>query len=564
MKNTDNESLVPIGKEEIDRARRVLMQYKRDKANLERKIIDNEQWWKLRHWEQLRRDKSEYKPASAWLWNVIVSKHADAMDSFPEPVLLPRAEDDTAEAKKLSSVIPIILDQNDFEEVYSQLQWYKLKQGTGVYGIFWDSFKNNGLGDVSIKKVDVLSLFWESGICDIQDSKNLFYVTLKDRDELCRLYPELDKKELGDGIDIAQYIYDDHVDTSNKVPVVDWYYRKDTLLHYCKFTGDQLIFATENHPELYPDGWYAHGMYPFVFDTMFSIEGTPCGYGYIDVCKETQTQIDLINHSVINNAMLASKPRYFIRGDGSVNEEEFADWTKDFVHTNGNLGRDSILQIDVNPVNPIYVTLLNNKIDELKETSGNRDSTNGGTSSGVTAASAIAAMQEAGGKISRDSNRTSYRAYRQVIYHCIELIRQFYDIPRQFRILGDMGKIGFTSYSNVGLRPKYQGESFGVDLGYRVPEFDIEVCAQRSNPYTRLSQNELALQFYNLGFFDPARADAALACLEMMDFSRKESVMQSISKKASGIQTYGATNAKLPSPDIREKAMRYAAESVLP
>lgn len=564
MKDKDSEKLVPIGKEEISRARQTLMQYKRDKHNLERKLIENEQWWKLRHWEQLRRDKSEYKPASAWLWNVIVSKHADAMDAFPEPVLLPRAEDDREEAKKLSSVIPIILEQNDFEEVYSQLQWYKLKQGTGVYGIFWDSSKSNGLGDISIKKVDVLSLFWESGIGDIQDSKNLFYVTLRDRDELCRLYPDLDRKALGDDLDIAQYIYDDHVDTSNKVPVVDWYYRKETLLHYCRFTGDQLIFSTENEPLLYPDGWYAHGMYPFVFDTMFSIEGTPCGYGYIDVCKETQTQIDLLNHSVINNAMLASKPRYFIRGDGSVNEEEFADWTKDFVHTNGNLGKDSILQIDVNPINPIYVTLLNNKIDELKETSGNRDSTNGGTASGVTAASAIAAMQEAGGKISRDSGRTSYRAYRQVIYHCIELIRQFYDIPRQFRILGDMGRIGFTSYSNAGLIPKYQGMSFGVDLGYRTPEFDIEVCAQRSNPYTKLSQNELALQFYNLGFFDPERSDAALACLEMMDFSRKEAVMQSIVRKASDIQKRGAVNGKLPSPDARDKTVRRMAEGVLP
>ncbi len=526
------EVFLPIGKDEITKARQTLMRYKNDKANLERKIISNEQWWKLRHWEQLRADQKDYKPASAWLWNVIVSKHADAMDAFPEPNLLPRNADDITEAKKLSSIIPVVLEQNDFEKVYSQLQWYKLKQGTGVYGIFWDNTKHNGLGDISIKQIDVLSLFWESGIKDIQDSKNLFYVTLQDRDEICRQYPELDLKHTGDSIDVAKYRYDDNVDTSGKITVVDWYYRKAGVLHYCKFTGDQLLFASENLPELYPNGWYDHGLYPFVFDTLFTIEGTPCGYGYIDIGKDAQTQIDMLNHSIINNAMLASKPRFFIRGDGAVNEEEFADWTKDFIHTNGNLGKDSILQIDVNPVNPIYVSILNNKIDELKETSGNRDANNGGTASGVTAASAIAAMQEAGSKISRDSNRSSYTAYRRMISQCIELIRQFYDIPRQFRITGDMGRTDFTSYSNKGLCPIYQGSSFGIDMGYRMPVFDIEVSAQRSNPYSKMSQNELALQFYNLGFFDPERADMALCCLEMMDFARKETIMQRISENA--------------------------------
>ncbi len=528
----ENEVLIPIGKDEIIKARQTLMRYKSDKGNLEKKIVANEDWWKLRHWEQLRTDKSEYKPASAWLWNVIVSKHADAMDAFPEPNLLPRSEDDRNEAKKLSSIIPVILDQNDFEKIYSELQWYKLKQGTGVYGIFWDQTKNRGLGDISIQKVDVLSLFWESGVNDIQKSRNLFHVTLCDSEELKEKYGLTDEDIGSADIDITKYRYDDNVDTSGKATVVDWYYRKGGILHFCKFTGTTLLFSTENDPVLYPNGWYDHGLYPFVFDTLFSIEGTPCGYGYIDIGKDAQTQIDLLNHSIINNAMLASKPRYFIRGDGAVNEEEFADWTKDFVHTNGNLGRDSILQIDVNPVNPIYVTMLNNKIDELKETSGNRDSTNGGTASGVTAASAIAAMQEAGGKLSRDSNRASYAAYKQMILQCIELIRQFYDIPRQFRIIGDMGRVEFTSYCNKGISPRYQGNDFGVDMGLRTPVFDIEVSAQRSNPYSKMSQNELALQFYNLGFFDPAMADVALGCLEMMDFARKEAVMQRISERA--------------------------------
>ena len=84
---------------------------------------------------------------------------------------------------------------------------------------------------------------------------------------------------------------------------------------------------------------------------------------------------------------------------------------------------------------------------------------------------------------------------------CIELIRQFYDLPRQFRITGQLGIEQFVSYSNSGIKPQYQGMIGDTDLGMRLPVFDIKVILQKKNSYTRLSQNELALQFYQLGFF---------------------------------------------------------------
>ena len=75
-----------------------------------------------------------------------------------------------------------------------------------------------------------------------------------------------------------------------------------------------------------------------------------------------------------------------------------------------------------------------------------------------------------------------------------------------------------------------QGMDFGMDMGMRIPLFDIEVTAQKQSPYSKMAQNELALQFYNAGFFNPQMADQALACLDMMDFDRKEFIMQKISE----------------------------------
>ena len=531
-----------IGREQVQAAQLTLQKYKEGKANLERRIVENEQWYKLRHWECMRKaETNPVEPSSGWLFNAISNKKADAMDNFPSPNVLPREEGDKGEAEMLSSILPVILEQNDFEETYDNVWDYKLKAGTGVYGVFWNKEKLNGLGDIEITKVDLISLFWESGITDIQKSRNLFHVSLMDNDLLVGAYPQLNGKLGNSTIDISKYVYDDNVDTNNKSAVVDWYYKKRNsegkiVLHYCKYVNDEVLFATENDPELAERGWYDHGLYPFVFDPLFSVEGSPCGFSYVDVGKTSQEWIDRGNQAIMQNMLANAKPRHFIRTDGAVNEEEYADLTKDFIHVDGNLGQDSIVPVQGKPLNEIYVAVVNNKIDELKEVTGNRDVATGGTTGGVTSASGIASMQEASSKLSRQDNKASYRAFRKVCLMVIELIRQFYDMPRCFRIMGENGTARFVEYSNAGIQPQFQGIEMGVDMGYRTPLFDLEITAQKQSPYSKMAQNDLALQFYSAGFFAPENSTQALACLNMMDFDRKQFVMQEIAKNGTMYQ----------------------------
>ena len=543
----------PIGKKQVQEAYQTLLKYKQGKANLEQKIVDNEQWYKIRHWECMRDKKKDVQPASAWLFNCIANKHADAMDNFPSPNILPREEGDKGEAEMLSSIVPVVLDQNEFEQTYSDVWHYKLKAGTGVYGVFWDNTKLNGLGDISIRKVDLINLFWESGITDIQKSRNVFHVELADNDMLVSAYPQLAGKLGESTLDVSKYVYDDSVDTSNKSAVIDWYYKKNqngrTVLHYCKFVNDEVLFATENEVSprvnemgeviakpMAENGWYDHGEYPFIFDVLFPVEGSPAGFGYIDIGKDAQTYIDRCDQAIMMNTLANAKPRYFISDSGSVNEGEYANMDNDFIHVDGALGQDSIIAVQGKPLNDIYVNVKNNKVDELKETTGNRDISTGGTTSGVTAASAIAAMQEAGSKLSRDNSKSAYRAYRKMILMVIEIIRQFYDMPRCFRIMGENGTARFVEYSNANLQASPITTEFGIEMGGRKPLFDIEVTAQKQSPYSKMAQNELALQFYQAGFFNPQMSDQALACLDMMDFDRKQFIMQKIAQNGTMYQ----------------------------
>ena len=533
--NAGSEAAVqPIGLAQIRAAMETLKKYKAGKSALEARVIACEQWWKLQHWQEMSPSGNPYDPQwrSAWLFNVIMGKHADAVAAFPEPAIRPREPDDRAEAAMLTSIVPVILEQNDFEEVYSDSCWTKMKQGTLVWGVFWDSAKLNGLGDVSVREIDILNLFWEPGVTDIQKSKNLFFVELVDNEVLKQRYPQVGDTLRSDNTFVSKYKTDDQADTTNKSLVVDWYYKKlvdgKSVLHFCKFVGEVVLAATENDPQM-QGGLYDDGEYPFVVDALFPVKGSVAGYGYIDIGKSAQEQIDLLNQAILKNSVMASTPRWFIRSDGSINEREYADWRKPFVHADGTLGQDSVMPITVNPLSANYISVIQNKIEELKWTTGNTDVNNGSVSSGVTAASAIAALQEASGRSSKDATRSAYRAYARLIRMVIERIRQFYDLPRKFRIRGQLGADEYVSYSNQNLK---QQELLGLggDVTWRKPIFDIEVSAQKSSEYTRLSQNELAIQFYQLGFFDPTRTDQALAVLDMMDFDGKDEIAQKIAR----------------------------------
>ena len=543
--------VAPIGSEQLKKLTEILQKYKSGKSITEQRIIASENWWKLRNAseEQQYTDlvKKGFVSKSGWLHNVIVSKHADAMEAYPEPNILPREAGDRGEARMLSAIIPCVLEQNNFEETYDDAMWRKMKSGTCVYKIVWDKNKLNGLGDIGVECANILNLFWEPGVTDIQKSRYFFHTELCDKDLLQERYPEQLKDGLkGDAFVSSKFLYDDHVDTENKVTVIECYYHKfiqgKNTLQYVKYVNDVVLYATENDMQTTVDemgmpkppmalaGLYDHGKYPYVFDALYPIEGSPCGYGYVDICQNPQTEIDMLKTCFVKNARVGAIPRYFSRGDGTINEEEFLDLESPIVHASGGIDENALRPVEHSGIDGSYFNLLQWDVNELRETSGNTETSTGTTSSGVTAASAIAALQEASGKGSRDSTLSAYRAYSEIVEICIELIRQFYNMPRKFRILGQYGAEQYITYTNQGIQAQSQGMDFGQDMGMRLPMFDVKVSAQKKNVYTKVTQNELAMQFFQMGFFNPQAVDQSLLCLEIMDFDGKDEIMQKISQ----------------------------------
>lgn len=549
---TGHESLNNVTNEKVQEAYNILLKYREKKQAYDEKIADNEEFWKMNHWDVMesgKEDDGRIKPKSAWLFNTIINKHADAMDNYPQPNILPRARDDEDAAKTLSQIIPVILEQNNYEQTYSDCAWYKVKNGASVTGVFWNNDKLNGLGDIDIKKVDIMNLYWKPGINDIQDSPNVFYITMMDNDEITLRYPEI---KPGTNLlplnPAGQYRDGEDATQAEQSAIIDWYYKRrvsghdengipyvKTYLHYCKFCNGQIIYASENDPNFVDRGFYDHQRYPFVFDVLFPVERSIVGMGYIDIIKDDQLYVDKMQQAVLENTVEGATARYAVNSKASINEEEFNNLSKRIVHFDGSLGEDAFRQIVTSPLSGIYETVLMNKISEMKDVSGNTAASQGQTSS-VTSASGIASLQEAAGKLPRDSNKASYRSFKLIVDLVIELIRQFYDEPRTFRITRENGRNDYVTFSNESIKPQEQGTAFGFELGSRVPILDIDVKPQKKSQYTVEAQNQTALNLYSQGFFAPANADAALTVLDMMDFDGIEKVRDNISRNRTLLQ----------------------------
>lgn len=160
----------PIGLDEIHEAMQTFRKYQNSKKQYDERFKQAFKEYNLLYTEatapQIKTDDNGRprkvlvpKRKGAQALNVIMNKHADAMDNYPEIICLPRAQDDEQAAKTLNSVIPCIHKRNGFIRTYSDEQLDKFVGGCGCYAVLWDKTAENGLGDIAISRVDILNLF---------------------------------------------------------------------------------------------------------------------------------------------------------------------------------------------------------------------------------------------------------------------------------------------------------------------------------------------------------------------------------------------------------------------
>lgn len=507
-----------VKSETISSALEAFKTYRAEREPYLMRVRDNEEFYRRSYSRTFGDIASTPDCDTPFIFAAIENCRADAIDNYPCANIIERDAKGTQIAQLLSKVVKTQLEISDFKSVYKENIRNKLKYGTAIYGVFYDDRAKG----IDIRSVDISDVYVDMHIPDIQDSPYLFILSAVENEELRRLYPQF--SELFTGNTQTQTLTGTHI-LKDRSAICDCYYKKsDGSVHLMKFCGETLLAATEDM-EGYERGLYEHGKYPVVFDVLYPCENSPFGFGMIDIGKNTQTVINKLDNAIVENIMCAAKPRYLSKRGGGICEEEFCDISRSIVHYEGDT--ETLRAIDHSTINEYFLTHRERKKEELKEILANRDFQQGGTSGGVTAASAIETLRQAGEKRSRAIINDSYDSFRAVVCMVIELMREFYTEERTYRVTDSEGQRKFEPFSGEMMYTKDRRKLL----------FDIDVTIQRENPLTRESVNNTLLSLWSKGLISRENYDEAVITLKNMQFDGREKLisdLQSLCEKGDG------------------------------
>lgn len=420
---------------------------------------------------------------------------ADQMDNMPEALMVPETKELTDVADDLTDLVRFILNQNNYELVHRRRVEDFFCTGTAVTQIAWDKDMDHGKGNVAVLRWPIEAFLWDPAAESIQDARALFKVSWHPMSWYEQHYP--DKfEEMGSDetvysdLAVPESQETDQPGDEQKAMLIEYWYRlydakkRRYTINVAYLAGGVLLEKAEDV--------YSHGMYPFVVDAFTPIEGVPVGEGMVQELVPMMRYINRYASYIDMNLRMASKGRLLVNRNAGIDKEALLDWENDVVEGD-RIDASALQWMQTTPFTGMVTSQMLQLQNDIKQDSGQNQFTRGETAGGVTAASAISALQEAGGKITRMRTNALNSGFREIVEQVMWLISQFYDQDRVLFVTGR--KEG--ELKEVDASPEHL---FGRRKSGMIPPppYTVQVQVQRRNPLRQQAQNELFMQAYSM------------------------------------------------------------------
>ena len=500
------------------------------------RLTANEKIYLGDHWSDTGSDSNEPQPVMPIIFSTIENIQADLMDEYPEAVVTPESSNDEKIGKILTRVVAQNHEACDYLYEYNDLIHDLLVGGYMVQEVGWDPNLNYGFGGAYIRCVSNKNIMFDPLCANIQDGRAVFKIERLPTSWFKQHYPDYAEYFSG-GSDLVP---DDHFsfgteieskETNYMILLEAWIRTYDAenhkySVHMLQIAGGQLL---ENSYIEKPEGYFMHGMYPFVCTPLYKIKGSPFGYGIVDMFKNPQQYSDKINQILLKNALTAGTNRILVQ-KGSADLDEIRDFSKQIIEVS-NIG--GITWFQDRPLPAFLMNYMINMQNSIKEESGSNDFSRGNTTGGVTAASAITALMDASSKRSRKEAQVIHNGFAQAVRMELEVEREFETETRtvEITVMGEKQSLSIQ-----------EGFFKDVQNGYdRLPvEFRVSIKPARESRFTNLSNNELILQIMTM--YQGRTINPAIL-MEAMNFEGKDIVLEKL--KASQQQSIEALQGQL-------------------
>ena len=500
---------------------------------------EHEEMRRARLMRQLRQDeRSHSSPTSNTLNSCVDNVIADQIDNMPEAIMVPEREETARSAEEMSDVVSYVLYQTGWPAKYHTLMEDAVVTGTGVAQVYWDDDLEEGEGMAGVLVWHPEDFYPDPTSENIQDGRGCFKVThtsiawIEERYPQARGYVEEDRYA-------DEAVFDDMPEGDRRTTLIEfWYKRYDpekrrTRVHMAQMAGHALLFSTETGfgvdggAQVYREGVYAHGQYPFTLFRYRSVWRRPFGTGLIYDYRDMQTAIDRYQKYIDDNARQSSIQRHFIRKGSGVNADDVADMSKTIVEWEGSDIREVLQTVQAAPLNNQVYEMMQYMVDSMKQDCGQNQFARGEGGLGVTAAVAIQALQEAGNKITRWHTASFKESFRQMIEQLLWVLSEYLEPGRTMRIVG-----GWDSSGNMRdrvitlLAPGTEGDALPR------PAYTVRVQVQKNNPLQVQADNEFLAQVAQIcaQSGQPLPPEAVIRLME--GYRTKGSVLRAVEKNS--------------------------------
>lgn len=474
--------------------------------------------------------QSERAPQVHTLRSTLVNCIADQMDNMPEARMIPERGDLIRVADDLTDIVGHVMERNEYERLHRERVEDFFVTGTSVMQIVWDDDMRGAgsvKGDVALLRWPLEAFYWDPVCDDIQDGRAVFKAAWKARSWFAEHYPD-EAPYVGAGAYDSELSKPDALENiggdEDLVLMLEYWYRtyepkaRRYAVHMALLAGGALLACSERDR---PQGLYAHGLYPFVLDVYTRIEGLPVGNGMLWEFGPMQRYINRYAQYIDANARAASKMRLLVRRDADIDNNDLTDWNVNVIE-GGNIGDQAVRWFQSQPLSGLVNLQMRQFQDDIKMDSGQNQFTRGEGGSGVTAASAITALQEAGGKTARMRTAALHAGFKRIAEQVLWLISQFYDKERQIVLRGPDAQPGLERAVAVSTERIY-GEVQKAG-GLPPPPYTVRIQVQRRNPMRIQAENEMILQMYSMS----AQAGQPMplsTVAQLMHFDGKEKIL---------------------------------------
>ena len=484
----------------------------------------NDRIYRGEHWEEMHGgemdDEERPEPMTPMVQSIIENVQADLMDGFPHAEITPESPEDREIADVVGAIITQNHDAQNFRAEYRKLCHDLLTQGWCVAESGYDTHAYNNIGMAFTRYVNCRNILIDPEVEDIQDARAVFKFQPSTIQRMEEMYPEFEGRFESDVYDLLlQNDKKVQKDSTKNVLLIEYWWREYDeeneryRVHMAKCAGHQLL---EDSRRAKPEGYVSTGEYPFTITALMRRKGSPLGIGLADSFGRMQMQADRMDQIVEMNALMASRNKMLVARNSGFDTEDLQDWSKE-VHLGDQL--NGVTWFPTPPL-PEYIIQYSQMLRQTaRDESGANDFSRGNTASGVTAASAIAALQEASGKRSRMIKDQLHESYKECVRREIEFEREYNILPRHVLIVRGGEEIPMTFDSTMLSRVS--------ETGVTVPiEFFISIKVETQRQWQVQTHNELMLQLAQLQIIDPQML------IENMIFEGKESILKQMADKA--------------------------------